>query len=664
MHKWGLRIPKLKRPDILKGSIDMQLVNKHCFLLFLLSLFICQTHSQDTNPADSTNQKKIQATEKITTLLEQSQSQINKNDSLAIVYNREAIKIATSLKDKTLILTCYNHLINIYYGLNDFQSAKEEVKQAGNQAIEVINPEAKAYYYLLSGQVCNKLAEYKLAEFYFTKSITFYEQKNNTDSLLSVYQKIAQNFRLTREYDASAKYAFKALRLSELKNNYEQVASSKKLLGEIYAEQKKLDLALEIFFENLKYFEAINDSAGVSQALNDIALTYYFKNEYQQSILYSKRSLKIRKLLGNIEGLAENYNNLSLPYYRLQDWGLSLQYLEMSLEIFKQVNDQRQIPIILNNIGNIKLKQDLVEEAKKYYSQAFDHQKQNNRLVANFRYHKNLYKVYLANGEFFKALDHYKKHIMYKDSMVYKNQLKDLNELNIRYQTEKKEKQLEISKQEIKLLNAEQEIKDIKLSNQRIWLNILAAGITIVLIFLIIILYQMWQKNKANKVLVKKNMEIVNSEKQLKESLLEKSRQLSQKNIDIDPSSLDLPKYSGSQLSKEQKEVLLTRILESMEKEKPYLKKDFTLEIFSKNLESSRSYISQIINEELNQNFSNFINEYRIKEARRILSDPRNKNLTIETMAHSVGFGSKSSFNIAFKKYTGITPSFYLKSFN
>ena len=663
MHKWLVRIPKVKMPDILKEAIDMQLVNKHYFLLFLLSLFIYQTHSQDTNPADSTNQKKIQAAEKITTLLEQSKSQINKNDSLAIVYNRQAISIASELQDKMLILTCYNHLINIYYELNDFQSAKEEVNQAGNTAIEVINPEAKAYYYFLSGQVFNKLAEYKLAEFYFTKSIDFYQQINNTDSLLIAYQRFAANFRFIHEYDAGAEYAFKALKLAESKNNHEQAAVSKKYLGEIYAEQKKLDIAIEYFFEYLKYCEDVNDSAGIGHALNNIALSYFYKADYQNSIAYSKKSLAIRKLQNNIEGLAENYNNLSLPYYRLENWELSLKYLEKSLEFFREINEQRQIPTILNNIGNLKLKQGFNKEAKNYYSQAYDLHKQNNRLVASFSYHKNLHKAYLAEGEFSKALDHYKKHILYKDSISYEKQQKDLNELNIRYQTEKKEKQIELSRQEIKLLHAEQEIKDIKLSNQRIWLNILAAGITIVLIFLIIISYQIRQKNKANKELVKKNLEIVNSEKQLKESLLEKSRQLSQKNIDIDP-SLDLPKYSGSQLSKEQKEVLLTRILESMENKKPYLKKDFTLETFSKTLESSRSYISQIINEELNQNFSNFINEYRIKEARRMLSDPKNKNLTIETMALSVGFGSKSSFNIAFKKYTGITPSFYLRSFN
>ncbi|MGY8932572.1 MAG: helix-turn-helix domain-containing protein [Flavobacteriales bacterium] len=59
-----------------------------------------------------------------------------------------------------------------------------------------------------------------------------------------------------------------------------------------------------------------------------------------------------------------------------------------------------------------------------------------------------------------------------------------------------------------------------------------------------------------------------------------------------------------------------------------------------------------------------FINKYRIKDARQMLSNPGNNNLTIEFIAFSVGFESKSSFNNAFKNYTGITPSFYIKSLN
>ncbi|MBU0488050.1 MAG: helix-turn-helix domain-containing protein, partial [Bacteroidetes bacterium] len=59
------------------------------------------------------------------------------------------------------------------------------------------------------------------------------------------------------------------------------------------------------------------------------------------------------------------------------------------------------------------------------------------------------------------------------------------------------------------------------------------------------------------------------------------------------------------------------------------------------------------------KNFKNLINEYRIKESRKLLITK--PNLTIEAIAHDVGFRSKSAFNAAFKLYTGVTPSFFIR---
>ena len=64
----------------------------------------------------------------------------------------------------------------------------------------------------------------------------------------------------------------------------------------------------------------------------------------------------------------------------------------------------------------------------------------------------------------------------------------------------------------------------------------------------------------------------------------------------------------------------------------------------------------------MNQNFFDFINGYRIKEAKRLLVDPKGELLTILAIAEEVGFNSKSSFNTAFKKITGMTPTEYKKS--
>ncbi|RMF59660.1 MAG: AraC family transcriptional regulator, partial [Calditrichaeota bacterium] len=60
------------------------------------------------------------------------------------------------------------------------------------------------------------------------------------------------------------------------------------------------------------------------------------------------------------------------------------------------------------------------------------------------------------------------------------------------------------------------------------------------------------------------------------------------------------------------------------------------------------------------KNFNTFINDYRIKEARHILANDRERRYTIEAVGEAVGFNSANAFYRAFKKFTGVTPSFFI----
>ena len=62
---------------------------------------------------------------------------------------------------------------------------------------------------------------------------------------------------------------------------------------------------------------------------------------------------------------------------------------------------------------------------------------------------------------------------------------------------------------------------------------------------------------------------------------------------------------------------------------------------------------------ELGKSFFDLINSYRIEEAKKMIKEPEDEKMTISEVMYKVGFNSKSSFNTAFKKYTGLTPSEY-----
>lgn len=101
---------------------------------------------------------------------------------------------------------------------------------------------------------------------------------------------------------------------------------------------------------------------------------------------------------------------------------------------------------------------------------------------------------------------------------------------------------------------------------------------------------------------------------------------------------------------------LKRKLLDIMKKEKPYLDPELRLDTVADLLDISRHHASQIINQHFAVHFYDFINEYRIKEAEHLLSDPKS-SLSVTDIAFQSGFNNRISFYKAFKKIMGITPS-------
>ena len=120
-------------------------------------------------------------------------------------------------------------------------------------------------------------------------------------------------------------------------------------------------------------------------------------------------------------------------------------------------------------------------------------------------------------------------------------------------------------------------------------------------------------------------------------------------------------KYSASPLTEKEKADHLEKLISYMNENKPYLDPDLSLSILAEKIRIPTRYLSQIINESLHKNFFDFINSYRIEEAKARLSTENNSKRNILEVLLDCGFNSKSVFNLAFKKQTGLTPSQYKK---
>ena len=121
-------------------------------------------------------------------------------------------------------------------------------------------------------------------------------------------------------------------------------------------------------------------------------------------------------------------------------------------------------------------------------------------------------------------------------------------------------------------------------------------------------------------------------------------------------------KYRNSGLTPEASRTLLQQLILCMEQEKAFHSPDISLEKLANALNASKHHVSQVINEHLGASFFEYVNQLRVEEAKQLLAETTRSDLHVIEVAYAVGFNNKVSFNAAFKKATGMTPTEYRRS--
>jgi len=212
------------------------------------------------------------------------------------------------------------------------------------------------------------------------------------------------------------------------------------------------------------------------------------------------------------------------------------------------------------------------------------------------------------------------------------------------------------------LIENENLILNQKYHKQKLILSFILAGTIIIFIFLSIFYFQFKRQRNTNRILVHKNINIIENEKKLilkQKEYEEIINTLKKENIDSE--ILDkTEKYASSKLDDVKQIEIIKQIEFQINEKRIFTQSDLTQEKFAQLLKTNKTYLSQVINETYKQNFNNFINELRLKEACRIMVDKEFKHYSIEGISSEVGFNSITTFNRCFKKYTGVTPSVFM----
>ncbi len=130
-----------------------------------------------------------------------------------------------------------------------------------------------------------------------------------------------------------------------------------------------------------------------------------------------------------------------------------------------------------------------------------------------------------------------------------------------------------------------------------------------------------------------------------------------EKNIKINTSVQTIA--SSYEISLEQE--IINRLIEQMTNKKSFKDPNLNIAKLAQILKTKPHILSKILNEHFNKNFRDFINEYRIKEFIELAISEKYKNYTYLALGYEVGFNSKSTFNLAFKKIIGLSPRNFLK---
>jgi len=297
-------------------------------------------------------------------------------------------------------------------------------------------------------------------------------------------------------------------------------------LGAIYLQKARYNEALEHFLRALNIAEAINDKKIIANSLNNVGIVYFYLGNFKKSLEYYLRSLQLELQLENKKGMSVSMMNIGMIYHKLENFDSALDYYDRALKICQELKNKEdsatvltqigliyselkaykkseqfnleslkiaeeigwkhQISISASNLGEAYMAQKKYDQALTYFFKSLKTSKEiDQKDVIKECYHY-LSELYLAQGDYKTALEYFQKYSDIKDNIFNEKSSKQIAEMQVKYDTLKKEK-------EIALLKEENKIKDITR-------NAFIVGFFLVIIILILLfrkylyLFTFWKK--------------------------------------------------------------------------------------------------------------------------------------------------------------------------
>ncbi|MCB4809598.1 sensor histidine kinase [Tamlana sp. 62-3] len=385
------------------------------------------------------------------------------NDSAMIIYKESPNKAIELLEEALTILQTKNDIVEtartnnnlgiIYRDLGKF----EEAKALSEQAIKVHDSIIQASAFNNIG-ACNRS--------------------------LGMYEAALDNY-------------LKALKIYEAKNYLEDQATVNNNIGMVYSYLGVNNKAVEFHTKAKNVFEKLNNKKGIANVYNNIAIIYANDGDLKKALSYFKYSLNIEEELKSKKGVAESLNNVGAVFYYMEEIDSALAYFRKSLKFEKLIGNESGLGASYNNIAQVLIENKKVASTKMYIDSAYYYATKSKTSVDIETALLNYSEFYEVKNDLGNSLKYFKEHSKFKDSILNVETTSKIAELEIEYETEKKEKEILAQRADL----AEKELN----INQK---NTQIIGLVILALVLSALGYLLYNQQKLKNTQLKKEGEL------------------------------------------------------------------------------------------------------------------------------------------------------------
>lgn len=337
---------------------------------------------------------------------------------------------------------------------------------------------------------------------YGTKGLTIARSIGDSVSIGELKNLIGSALYFKGNFDLAANNYYQAIGIFERHNEQLHLANAFNNLAKLYRKTRELDKAEEYYDNAMRIFKVIGNKGGMEMIWNESGVVFEYRGDYEEAIKRYSKALTIAKETGNEIGVSYAYNNLAGSYALLQNFETSEKYLLEALNVRKKLNDSFSLAINYSDLGALY-------DSMKLYPKAIEAVTESNHIANKLSYpeliahnYKLLSHIYHQNREPEKAYTNYILSDNIYDSLLNIEKSAQIEELNTKYQTEKKEQQIALQQLEI---------------SHR---NYIIIAIILILILAVLLAYSYYHRYKTKQE-QKLQQEIINQQKLATQAVLE-----------------------------------------------------------------------------------------------------------------------------------------------